>query len=716
MSYLQDFQLLLETSQHAKFINLWEEYAQIDVVDGEELLLILEMVRKSSYAVQFGQIADSVLQLWQRTEDPTFKNSVLRLTLDLQTTNSTLFADLATKNLEERFGTHPHFNDFLRLVGLRTRHKFQGAISHFELLVHLQKGNFVFHERGWGVGEVMSLSLVREHVLVEFEGISSPKDLSFENAFKNLIPLSSEHFLARRFGNPDALEKEGKEEPLKLIHILLRDLGPKTATEIKDELCDLVIPENDWAKWWQQARSKLKKDTQVKSPDSSKERFELRKVALTHDTRFLDGLKSLKTADALISSTYQYSRDFPEVFKNPAIKDTIKELLEEAAKKNGNSEEKAAANELAVAFLMEDILDKKLKPEEENRFVSLSNPASVLEGIEIIAFKKRYLTLIREKKQEWQTVFLQLLFLVSQNMVRDYIFKELSADKATKVLLVERLRDLLSKASVYPEAFFWYFQNIMEDDVPLNDKQSKGQFLEAFFILLHAIESKEDYKDLVKKMYQFLTAKRYLAFREIIEGTSPVYLHEILLLASKCRTLSKQDQRILNSLAEVVQPSALRKEKREEDTLWTTAAGYKKVQERIQHIGTVETVDNAKEIEAARALGDLRENSEYKFALERRSRLQGELKTLSHELNKARILTKEDIQTDEVGVGSIIEVVDVKGEKTVYTLLGPWDADPERHILSFQSKLAQTMMGCKKGDSFDFQGEKFTVKSIKSYL
>ena len=54
-------------------------------------------------------------------------------------------------------------------------------------------------------------------------------------------------------------------------------------------------------------------------------------------------------------------------------------------------------------------------------------------------------------------------------------------------------------------------------------------------------------------------------------------------------------------------------------------------------------MNNAREIEAARALGDLRENAEFKAALERRARLQSELKFLSDQIGKARILTPEDV-------------------------------------------------------------------------
>jgi transcription elongation GreA/GreB family factor len=148
------------------------------------------------------------------------------------------------------------------------------------------------------------------------------------------------------------------------------------------------------------------------------------------------------------------------------------------------------------------------------------------------------------------------------------------------------------------------------------------------------------------------------------------------------------------------------------NVIWTTEAGYKKVKERIQQIATVETVQNAKEIETARSHGDLRENAEFKSALEKRDRLQSELKGLSDQVNRARVLTKADIVTDEVGIGCVVEFKNKDGK----TLLGPWDADTNIGILSFQSKLAQEMKGLAVGDKFQFQGEEFTITSIRSYL
>ena len=148
--------------------------------------------------------------------------------------------------VNKKYLNHKNFNEALWVVGLRDGRDFQYSLSRFEFLMHLREGNFVFHQGGWGVGEVMGVSFLQQKILVEFEGVMMAKDISFETAFKTLRPLSKEHFLSRRFGDPDKFEEYAKEHPVEVIEILLRDLGPKTAKEIKDELVDLVIPEENW--------------------------------------------------------------------------------------------------------------------------------------------------------------------------------------------------------------------------------------------------------------------------------------------------------------------------------------------------------------------------------------------------------------------------------------------------------------------------------------
>jgi transcription elongation GreA/GreB family factor len=209
--------------------------------------------------------------------------------------------------------------------------------------------------------------------------------------------------------------------------------------------------------------------------------------------------------------------------------------------------------------------------------------------------------------------------------------------------------------------------------------------------------------------------------RDILKGASLEVAKEFLLLSTKCHTLSDHDLKILHSLAEVVHPSLSKMRQPqhaqdEEHIIWTTEAGFNKVKNRIQEIATVETIANAQEIEIARSHGDLRENAEFKAALEKRNRLQAELKSLSDQINHCRIITHADVSTDEIGIGCIVTCKNKSGKTLVYTLLGPWDADPAHGILAFQSKLAQGMKGLSIGDKFQFQNDEFTITAIQSYL
>jgi transcription elongation factor GreA len=290
--------------------------------------------------------------------------------------------------------------------------------------------------------------------------------------------------------------------------------------------------------------------------------------------------------------------------------------------------------------------------------------------------------------------------------------------------IIEKLNELLAFPSRYPGVLLWYFQKIMKNDtLPFGSLEGKNRFFESLLILLSQIEQDSTQREQIKKILTFLTAARYNNVRKIFQNASKETVQEFLLLTTKCQSLTDHDIKIFHSLAEVVHPSLAKiakkyknEEEEEANVIWTTEKGYQKIQARIHEISTVETVDNAREIEEARALGDLRENAEFKAAKERRSRLQSELRTLSQQFNRARILTKDDVSTIEVSVGVIIDFEDQEGNRLSYTLLGPWEADPDKNILSFQSKLAQSLMGHKKGDTVSVQGKALKISNLRNYF
>ncbi|MGR3973635.1 MAG: GreA/GreB family elongation factor [Candidatus Rhabdochlamydia sp.] len=714
MSYLKDFLNLIALHNYPALLTLWEEYCMGDEVDPEELKAILVHMKNSEFAERFGKHVEAILPLWEILPSSHEKHEVFKLIIDLQTDNSEPLRDKVVLYLQTQFPQAHQAADKMKMVGLRGQDNFQGAVASFELLDHMKIGKFVFHKGGWGVGEIMDVSALRAQLSIEFENVIEKKDLSFVNCFQVLTPIADRHFLALRFGNADQLEAQAKSHPIDVMRMLLKDLGPKTAAEIKDELCDLVIPEKDWNKWWQNTRAKLRKDTMIEAPDDLKQPFFIRSTELSHEDKFRKLLESKNDVSGMIVLIYSFLRDYPEVLKNLDLRKIVvlkvKELL--------TIESLTEGYVLQLNFLLEDLLSECYYEAMIQRATSIE---VLIQDIEILTFKKRTLIAVKRMRNDWKEIFLSLILTVNQNSLRDYLFTELMHPQ-TKPRLIEKLQELLTHATRYPDVFVWYFQKIMSGElVPFSDSTGKNQFFEAFFCVLHKVETTLLEKDLIKKMHVILSANRYAAVRDVMKGSSLENAKEFLLLATKCHSLSDHDLKILHSLAEVVHPSLSKfrdEDETEEEilTLWTTEAGLRKIQTRMQEIATVETVENAREIEVARSHGDLRENAEFKAALEKRDRLQSELKMLSDQVNHARVIIASDISTDKVGIGSVVHCQNQGGKLLKYTLLGPWDADASLGILAFQSKLAQMMKGLTVQDQFQFQGEDFKIIQIESYL
>jgi len=719
MAYLKDFRERIQNNDYPGFLKIWEEYCYGDQPDGEEIIAVLESVKASELAKSFGVHVDRVLHsLWRELKDPEHIHGVLRLVFDLQTINSDELADLATEYLRNRYPEDPMLLEKLKLVGLRNREKFQSCIRNFELLTHFKKGNFVFHTSGWGTGEIIDVSMIREEVTIEFEHVIGPQHFSFEKAFKNLLVLPMTHFYSLRFGFADELEVKARENPTDVIKLLLRDLGPKTAAEIKEELADLVIPEEDWNKWWQAARSKIKKDTKIESPVGLKQPFRLRSKEEPHEVALHRALEAKPGVHAMIQLVYTFLRDHPETLKQQEFRSS----LESRMKGILETEQLNESQKLQILFFLADLNVPKVSQEIDELIGQMVAICDNIRAMGVMGFQKKALQHIRKLRKDWKEIYLDLLFSVDSNLLRDFILAELGTPE-TRDELTKKLNSLLIHPLSYPEIFVWYFQKIIipNTTIPFSNPEGKNSFFEHLLILLDHLEKKPQYRDLSKKILALITSNRYKIVRDVMDHSTIQEVQEYLLLATKCGCMTDHDIKILHSLGEVVHPtlSHLRKDKdaaKEENTLWTTKEGYERTMLRIQQISTTEMMNCAEEIGVARSHGDLKENQEYKSALERRSRLQSELKFLSDEVARARIITPEDISTEEVGIGAVVTCVDSKGEHTHYTLLGPWDANAEKRILSFQSKLAQAMKGYTIGEKFEFQGEFFTVSDIENFF
>jgi transcription elongation GreA/GreB family factor len=109
--------------------------------------------------------------------------------------------------------------------------------------------------------------------------------------------------------------------------------------------------------------------------------------------------------------------------------------------------------------------------------------------------------------------------------------------------------------------------------------------------------------------------------------------------------------------------------------------------------------ENSKEIAVARSYGDLSENFEFKAAKQMQAVLMRRKAELEQMLHRARGTSFENPDTSRVSIGTVVTLrsLDSKKDET-YTILGAWDGDPERHIISYQTAIGQALLGHKPGE------------------
>ena len=106
-----------------------------------------------------------------------------------------------------------------------------------------------------------------------------------------------------------------------------------------------------------------------------------------------------------------------------------------------------------------------------------------------------------------------------------------------------------------------------------------------------------------------------------------------------------------------------------------------------------------KEIQKAREFGDLRENAEYKAALERQSIVQARIRQVRQRLGEVESIDLSKIPTDRVAYGSTVVLFDLeKEEKVTYRLVTSEESDPEKGMISTDSPIGQALMGREEGD------------------
>jgi transcription elongation factor GreA len=130
-----------------------------------------------------------------------------------------------------------------------------------------------------------------------------------------------------------------------------------------------------------------------------------------------------------------------------------------------------------------------------------------------------------------------------------------------------------------------------------------------------------------------------------------------------------------------------------------TKEGYEKLKQELDHIIKVERPKNIRDIEEARAHGDLSENAEFHAAKERQGHLDAKKRELQNKLANAQIIDVSKLTNEKVVFGATVTLADTEsGDIKTYTLVGQEEADFKKGKISIQSPVGKALISHKVGD------------------
>ena len=124
-----------------------------------------------------------------------------------------------------------------------------------------------------------------------------------------------------------------------------------------------------------------------------------------------------------------------------------------------------------------------------------------------------------------------------------------------------------------------------------------------------------------------------------------------------------------------------------------------KLQSELDELESELRVSLPKEIKRALEFGDLRENSEYRAALDRQNVVKARIVELRQRISEIASIDLSKISRDKAGYGSMLVLFDgEKDEEVTYRLVTPEESAPQQGLSSTTSPVGKSLMGKEEGD------------------
>ncbi|HEY8493712.1 MAG TPA: transcription elongation factor GreA [Myxococcota bacterium] len=130
------------------------------------------------------------------------------------------------------------------------------------------------------------------------------------------------------------------------------------------------------------------------------------------------------------------------------------------------------------------------------------------------------------------------------------------------------------------------------------------------------------------------------------------------------------------------------------DRVPMTPRGYAQLEAELKRLKTVDRVQIVKEIEAARAHGDISENAEFEAAKERQAQIEARIRQIEDRLARAQVIDPTTQSPDAVRFGATVLLMDIEsGDEITYTIVGEDESDVANGRISVTSPVGRALMG-----------------------
>lgn len=586
----------------------------------------------------------------------------------------------------------------------------------------MEPGAYVVH-RSWGFGQIKSYDDASHKLLIDFKDKKNhPMDPAF--CVNTMDVLPEKHLLVRKETEPKKISDLIADNPAQLVVEALQAYPNNAATGIELEVTlAQVIGEEKFKKWWSNAKKALAKDPRVAVPEKKTECFVLREIPVSAEDEILEQFGSTRSARRRI----QLAEDLLNSGKKELHAEKLHDVLKAVADAVRESNQLTQAERLYGAAIRDDLakainVDTAYEPTQASLASSARDLPTIAETIPV-HFQSRFLDLVQDTHPIESRDILFNLLKTSQGKFTTEVINFL-VEHGHAEELAATLKRWQTEQNLRAPVLLWIVKNRHSKKFAklLNDLITPRLLSAIFFAI--------DYEALQAASARRIPLADILSedpdlISDLLSTADPETARDLantLMLNQGFEELTKKSllARFIKIFPKIQSLVAADAEGKEEQLL-VSRGSYDRKREEYEAIVSKKIPENSKAIAAAREHGDLRENSEFKMAKQDQSVLMAQKSQLERDLARARVSDFKDATTEMVGVGTVVEVKNnVSGAATTYTILGAWDGDPDRHVISYKTAFGAALVGKKKSDVVKVKAgateEEYTVVSIRRYV